>query len=186
MKASVITASAAAVLLLATGSASYARPAKADAPCSRQIIPNPGFERGTTGWTAGPRIAVIADPARPAHTGRAYAALAGLDLTHLDVVRTTVTVPANCTATLSFWVRASTTETMRADYLNVGLSITGTPPKTLFSFAFDHSAQWQQHTSNAPGTATTDRTATISFAGSETAGGGVTAFDVDDVTLTLS
>ena len=48
-------------LLLATGGVS----AGAAAPCSGQIHPNPGFERGTAGWTAGPRIVVLG----AAHSG---------------------------------------------------------------------------------------------------------------------
>ncbi|BCJ61955.1 hypothetical protein Jiend_53770 [Micromonospora endophytica] len=51
--------------------------------------------------------------------------------------------------------------------------------------AFDGGAQWRQY-SMSTGTATTERTATVSFLASETAGNGVTAFDVDDVTFTLS
>jgi hypothetical protein len=175
----------AAVLVLATAGATYGDQARPAAPCTGQLVPNSSFERGPTGWTAGPRIVVLCDQARPAHTGRAYATFAGLDVTRLDIARTTVTVPAGCTVTLSFWARVTSTETMRNDYLNVGLSITGTPPKTLFSLAYDHPQQWTQHTSNA-GTSATERTATVSFAGSEMAGSGVTTFDVDDVTLTLS
>ncbi|MBM2614948.1 hypothetical protein JIG36_05165 [Actinoplanes sp. LDG1-06] len=171
--------------MLVAGSLAVGQPVQAAPACTGQIVPNHSFERGSTGWTAGPRTVVVADQARPAHTGRAYAALAGLDVTRTEVVRTTVTVPAGCNVTLGFWARVSTTETARGDYLNVGLSITGTPPKTLFSLTFDHSQQWQQHTSVA-GVSATERTATVSFAASETAGNGVTAFDVDDVTLTLS
>jgi len=163
----------------------YQPPATAAAACAGQIHPNPSFERGATGWTAGPRIIVVADTARPAHTGRAYATFAGLDLTHTDLLRGTVTVPAGCDLTVGFEARVATTETTRGDYLNVGLAVTGTPPKTVYSLAYDHSQQWQQHTSTA-GTATTERTATVSFYASETAGNGATAFDVDDVTFTLS
>ncbi|MFF5056528.1 hypothetical protein ACFY1S_25430 [Micromonospora sp. NPDC000663] len=184
MKAFVTAASVAALLLLSTGGASYGRPA-ADAPCAGQIHPNPGFERGTTGWTAGPRIVVLGDASRPAHTGRAYASFAGLDVTHSDLLRTTVTVPADCDLTVRFWVRTITTETSRSDYLNVGLAVTGIPPKTRFSLAFDGGAQWRQY-GMSTGTATTERTATASFFASETAGNGATAFDVDDVTFTLS
>jgi hypothetical protein len=178
-------APAVAVLLLATGSAAHGQEPPTAAPCTGQLHPNPSFERGTTGWTAGPRIVVLADAARPAHSGRAYAAFAGLDLTHLEVLRASATVPAGCNFTARYWARATTTETMRGDYLNVGMAITGTPPKTVLSLAYDHSAQWQQH-SHSTGTATTDRTVTVSFAASETAGNGGTAFDVDDVTFTLS
>lgn len=185
MRTAVVTASVIAALVLTTGGASYGHEPRAAEPCSGQIHPNPRFERGTTGWTAGPRTVVLADPARPAHTGRAYAALAGLDVTRTDLIRTTVTVPAGCTLTVGFWVRAATTETARSDYLNVGLAVTGTPPKTVFSLAFDHPAQWTRHSSGT-GTAATERTATVSFFASETAGNGTTAFDVDDVTFTLS
>ncbi|WP_250007186.1 hypothetical protein [Actinoplanes sp. M2I2] len=180
-----VTAAAAAVLLVTTGSASYAREPRADAACAGQLIANPGFERGATGWTAGPRIVVVGDEARPAHHGRAYAALAGLDVTHTDLLRTSVTVPAGCTLTLRFWVRTTTTETSRGDHLNVGLAVTGVPPKTYFALSSDGSPQWYQYTGTAAA-APTERVATVSFAASESAGNGVTAFDVDDVRFTLS
>ncbi|MBL7252826.1 hypothetical protein [Paractinoplanes lichenicola] len=184
MRKLVTVVAAIAGLVLVTGGAA-AGPAAAAAPCSGQVVPNPSFERGATGWTAGPRIIVVADSARPAHTGRAYAALAGLDVTHSDLIRTTVTVPANCALTLGFWTRATTTETMRGDYLNVGLSVTGVPPKTIYSFAYDHPQQWTQHTTTWSAAAT-ERSAIVSFVAAESAGSGVTAFDVDDVTVTLS
>ncbi|UQU62788.1 hypothetical protein COUCH_27630 [Couchioplanes caeruleus] len=96
-----------------------------------------------------------------------------------------MTIPAGCTLTVGFWARATTTETARGDYLNVGLAVTGTPPKTMFSLAFDHPAQWTTHGMGAAAAAT-DRTATVSFYAGESAGNGVTAFDVDDVTFTLT
>ncbi|MET8280595.1 hypothetical protein [Micromonospora sp. NPDC005174] len=178
---------AAALLLLVTGAASPASsaPPAPDTPCAGQIHPNPSFERGATGWTAGPRVVVLGDETRPAHTGRAYATFAGLDVTRTDLLRTTVTVPADCNLTVRFWVRTTTTETTRGDYLNVGLAVTGIPPKTRFSLAFDGGAQWRQY-SMSSGTAAAERTATVSFLGSEMAGNGVTAFDVDDVTFDLS
>lgn len=185
MKTFVTTASAVALLLVAAGGAASAARPTSDAPCAGQVHANPSFEHGANGWTAGPRVVVLGDETRPAHTGRAYAAFAGLDVTRTDLLRTTVTVPANCDLTVRFWVRTTTTETTRGDYLNVGLAVTGIPPKTRFSLAFDGGAQWRQY-SMSSGTATTERTATASFLGSETAGNGVTAFDVDDVTFTVS
>lgn len=184
MKTLATTALAATLLLLATGGVPDAQPA-ADGPCTGQIHANPGFELGATGWTAGPRMVVLGDATRPAHTGLAYATFAGLDVTRSDLLRATVTVPAGCDLTVRFWVRTITTETSRSDYLNVGLAVTGIPPKTRFSLAFDGGSQWRQY-SMSTGTATTERTATASFLASETAGNGVTAFDVDDVTFTLS
>ena len=181
MKAPADLVPAVAVLLLATGSAHVEPKAPT---CSAQVQTNPSFERGPAGWTAGPRTVVVADPVRPAHTGRAYAALAGLDLTRREVLHSTVTIPAGCGLTVRFHARATTTETTRGDYLNVGLAVTGEPPKTRFSFAYDLPQDWHEFGA-ATAAAATERTATITFAASETAGGGVTAFDVDDVTATL-
>jgi hypothetical protein len=170
-----------AALLLTAGSA-QAPPAPA--PCTGQVQLNPSFELGPAGWTVGPRVVVLAAPGRPAHTGRAYATFAGLDVTRSDTLRATVTIPAGCGLDVRFFARASTTETSRGDYLNMGLAVTGVPPKTRYSFAFDMANQWQQYGA-ATAAAVTERTATIGFFGSETAGGGVTTFDVDDVTATL-
>ena len=172
-----------AALLLTAGSAQAQAPS-APAPCTGQVQVNPSFERGPAGWTAGPRMVVLAGPDRPAHTGRAYATFAGLDVTRTDLLRATVTIPAGCGLDVRFFGRASSTETSRGDYLNMGLAVTGIPPKTRYSFAFDMAREWQQYgAATAP--AATERTATISFLSSETAGGGVTTFDVDDVTATL-
>ena len=174
-----VAASAAAVLLLASGSAAYARQSAGD--CAGQLQPNTSFERGAAGWTAGPRMIVLGEQA---HTGRAYATFGGLDVTRSDVLRATVPVPAGCKVTLSYWVRATTTETASRDYLNVELAVTGVPPKTLISLNYTTPPQWQQR--GGGWTAPTGGTATVSFYGSESAGNGTTAFDVDDVTLTLS
>jgi hypothetical protein len=183
MQAPVILATALPVLLLATGSAVPAAPATP--PCSAQVQPNPGFERGTSGWRVGPRIVVLANRDRPAHTGRAYATFAGLDVTHTDSLQSTVTIPAGCGLAVRFWARGSSTETMRGDYLNMSLAVTGEPPKTRHSLAYDLPPQWYSYGATAS-PAATERTATISFFASETAGGGVTTFDIDDVTATLS
>jgi hypothetical protein len=167
-------------LLLTAG----AVPAAAPAPCTGQVQPNPSFERGTTGWTAGPRIVVLETADRPAHTGRAYATFAGLDLTRTDLLRSTVTIPAGCGLAVAFQARTTTTETSRGDYLNMGLAVTGEPPKTRHSLAFDVGPAWRAYTATASPAAAA-RTATITFLSSESAGPGVTAFDVDDVTATL-
>ena len=66
----------------------------------------------------------------------------------------------------------------------MGLGVSGEPPKTRFSFAFDMRTDWQQYGAVAS-VAATERTATITFVSSESAGGGVTTFDVDDITATL-
>ena len=171
----------AAALLLTTAGA---QAPSAPAPCTAQIQLNPSFERGPAGWTAGPRMVVLGTPERPARTGRAYATFAGLDVTRTDLLRSDVTIPAGCGIDVRFHARARSTETTRGDYLNMGLAVTGEPPKTRFSFAFDLPADWHGYSAGASAAATA-RTAIITFSSSETAGGGVTGFDVDDVTATL-
>jgi hypothetical protein len=183
VKAPAVLVPAVAALLLTAGSA-HARPATAPA-CTGQVQVNPSFERGPAGWTAGPRIVVLAAPDRPAHTGRAYATFGGLDVARTDLLRSDVTIPAGCGLTVRFQARVKTTETSRGDYLNMGLAVTGEPPKTRFSFAFDHAPDWQEHSAGT-GPAATERTAIITFYASETAGAGTTTFDVDDVTATLT
>ena len=171
----------AAALVVTTGGA-QAPPAPA--PCTAQVQVNPSFERGTAGWTAGRRMVVPGTPERPAHTGRAHVTFAGLDVTRTDLLRSTVTIPAGCGLDVRFHARAGSTETSRGDYLNMGLGVTGEPPKTRFSFAYDMATEWRQYSAVAS-TAATERTATITFLSSEAAGGGATTFDVDDVTATL-
>ena len=171
---------AAALLLTTAGAAAPPPPA----PCTAQVQPNPSFEHGTAGWTAGPRMVVLGTPERPARTGRAYATFAGLDVTRTDLLRSTVTIPAGCGLDVTFHARATSTETSRGDYLNMGLAVSGEVPKTRHSLAFDTPTEWKQYSATAT-VAATERTATITFLGSETAGGGVTTFDVDDVTATL-
>ncbi|MGK5685262.1 hypothetical protein [Actinoplanes sp. URMC 104] len=176
---------AAAALLLAAGSAFHADQARADAPCAGQIHPNPGFERGATGWTAGPRMVVLGDETRPAHRGRAYATFGGLDVSRTDLLRTEVTVPAGCNLTVRFWVRTTTTAGGTSDYLNMGMAVSGEPPKTRHALHSDGPAYWYQY-STSSGAGAAERTAIISFVSSEMAGGGVTTYDLDDVTFTLS
>ncbi len=186
MKRTLVAAST-VLLLLAAGSAAHgATPAGGVLPCAGQLHANPSFERGTEGWDAGPRVVVSDTAARPAHTGHQLASFAGLDATHADRLRSSsVTLPAGCTLTVALWIRVTSTETLQGDYLNFGITVTGILPKTYRSFhRGDANPAWVRHSwSVAP--AATDRTASVGFYGSESAGGGVTSFEVDDITLTL-
>ena len=107
-------------------------------------------------------------------------------MTRSDLLRTTVTVPAGCDLTVRFWVRTITTEISRGDYLNVGLAATGIPPKTRFSLAFDGGCAMAAVQPCRPGRPPPSAPRRPASSPARLAGNGATAFDVDDVTFTLS
>jgi hypothetical protein len=80
---------------------------------TEQLLANPGFEDGRTGWqaTAGV-ISNITSPALPAHAGAWRAWLGGYGRSHRDTLAQEITIPEGaCTAELTFWLRIYTTET---------------------------------------------------------------------------
>jgi subtilase family serine protease len=116
-----------------------------------QLLGNPGFETGSASpWTASTGV-VDDSSSEPAHSGSWKAWLDGYGTTHTDTVSQSVTIPAGCTASLSFWVHIDTEEsgstafdtlkvqvgsTTEATYSNVNAN-TGYAQKTfdLSSFA---------------------------------------------------
>jgi Zn-dependent metalloprotease len=82
-------------------------------PPGNNLLRNPGFESGDTLWSATP--AVIdqwgsALPAQPAHSGTWSAWLGGYGTTHSDSIGQLVTIPANGSARLSYYVHIETLE----------------------------------------------------------------------------
>lgn len=79
-------------------------------PAAAPTFQNPGFEDGTTGWTA--TANVITDSAgERAHTGHGKAWLGGYGVKHTDTLFQDVAIPANVTTvTVSFYLHISTEE----------------------------------------------------------------------------
>ncbi|WUH89928.1 putative Ig domain-containing protein [Streptomyces sp. NBC_00433] len=76
-----------------------------------QLLTNPGFESGSTGWTSSSGVIDNSTDA-PAHSGSYKAWLDGYGTTHTDTVSQSVTVPATCTsATLTFYLYVDSSET---------------------------------------------------------------------------
>jgi hypothetical protein len=76
-----------------------------------QLLANPGFESGTTGWTASSGV-IDNSTGAPAHSGSYKAWLDGYGTTHTDTLSQSVTIPATCTsANLTFYLYVSTQET---------------------------------------------------------------------------
>src|SRR5207302_1703481 len=76
-----------------------------------QKLANPGFESGTTGWTQTAGVIGQNGPSEPAHSGTGDAWLDGYGTTHTDTLTQSVTIPAGCSASLSFYLHIDTAET---------------------------------------------------------------------------
>ncbi len=97
------------------GAASGASPTSAVSPslvttCSGQLIGNPGFETGTAApWNA-PVGVVSNSPSEPPNTG-SWDAWLGRYVSTTETLSQTITIPAGCHATLTFWLHIDTAET---------------------------------------------------------------------------
>lgn len=76
-----------------------------------QLLGNPGFEAGVAApWTATSGV-VSSSTSEPAHSGSWKAWMDGYGTAHTDTLAQTVTIPAGCTATFTFWLHVDTAET---------------------------------------------------------------------------
>ncbi len=149
-----------------------------------QKITNPGFESGSTGWsaTAGV-IGQYGSSGQPTHSGTWDAWLDGYGTSHTDTLSQSVTIPSGCTNyTLSFWLHidtAETTTTTAYDKLTVTLGST-----TLATYSnLNKAAGYQQRTFNVSGFA--GQTVTLTFKGVEDSSL-QTSFVIDDTALNVS
>jgi subtilisin family serine protease len=146
-----------------------------------QKLANPGFESGTTGWTAS--YGVISKPgsAKPPHTGSWNATLGDSAFLSTTTLSQSVAIPAGCsTVTLSFWLRVTTKETTTSaqnDKLTVTL---GDSPLATYS-NLDASTDYVQRTLTVAGQA--GKTVQLRFSTTQNRTS-PTTFAVDDTALT--
>jgi Zn-dependent metalloprotease len=156
-------------------------PSPTSGGCSGQLLGNPGFESGTTPWTATSGV-IGAFTGQSAHSGTRYAWLDGYGTSHTDTLSQTVTIPAGCRASLSFWLHidsAETTTTIQYDKLTVQLGST-----TVATFSnLNEASGYQLRTFDVSSLA--GQTVTLKFTGVEDSSL-QTSFVVDDTALTLS
>jgi hypothetical protein len=147
-----------------------------------QKLANPGFESGAVSWTATSGVIGQNGPSEPAHTGSWDAWMDGYGTTHTDTLTQSVTIPAGCHASLSFWLHidtAETTTTTAFDKLTVKVGAT-----TLATFSnLDKNTGYAQQTFDVSTLA--GQTVTVSFSGTEDSSL-QTSFVVDDTALTTS
>ena len=148
-----------------------------------QKLANPGLESGSTGWSATSGvIGQNANNGEPAHTGTWDAWLDGYGTTHTDTLSQSVTIPAGCHASLSFWLHIDTAETSKTtafDKLTVQLGST-----TLATFSNLNAASgYTLHTIDVSSFA--GQTVTLLFTGKEDFEL-QTSFVLDDLAVTAS
>lgn len=148
-----------------------------------QKLGNPGFETGSAApWSTTPAVINSNGGGQTAHSGTHYAWLDGYGTTHTDTLSQSVTLPAGCHATLSFWLHvdtAETTTTTQFDKLMVKLGNT-----TLATFSnLNHISGYAQHTYDV--SSFSGQTVTLTFTGTEDVSL-QTSFVIDDTALTSS
>ncbi|WP_200207034.1 M4 family metallopeptidase [Micromonospora coerulea] len=148
--------------------------------CSGQKLVNPGFESGNVSWTASSGV-ITNSSSQAAHGGSYKAWLDGYGSTHTDTLSQSVSIPAGCRATLSFYLHIDTAESGSTVYDRLTVKAGGS---TLATYSNVNAAAGYVlksfDVSSLAGT-----TATISFSGVEDSSL-QTSFVVDDTALTLS
>ncbi|HEX5403633.1 MAG TPA: putative Ig domain-containing protein [Pseudonocardiaceae bacterium] len=167
----------------ASGSASFTwTVSSGTVGCTGQKLGNPGFESGNTVWSASPAVIGQNGPSEPAHTGTWDAWMDGYGTTHTDTVTQSVSIPAGCTATLSFDLHIDTAETTRTTAFDKLTVKAGTTTLATFS-NLNAAAGYSLKTFNV--SALAGQTVTISFSGTEDTSL-QTSFVLDDTSLALS
>ncbi|MGW4562335.1 putative Ig domain-containing protein [Streptomyces sp. NPDC004561] len=146
---------------------------------SSQLLANPGFESGSTGWTSTSGV-ITNDPGEAAHGGSYKAWLDGYGTSHTDTLSQSVTIPAGCKATLTFYLHIDTSETTSStayDKLTVSAGST-----TLATYSnLNANSGYAQKTFDLSSLA--GQTVTLKFNGVEDSSL-QTSFVVDDTALT--
>ena len=147
------------------------------------LLANPGFESGATGWSASSGV-ITSNSGAPARTGSWKVWLNGYGTSHIDTLSQKVTVPAASSANLSFWLYVTSNETTATkvyDRLRVQV-VSGGTTTTLGTFSNLHkgSAYVKRQFDMSP---YVGKTVTVKFTGTENSSR-ATSFVVDDTSMT--
>ena len=153
---------------------------------SSQIVVNPGFESGTTGWT-GTLADIGSFTGEPAHTGSNDCWLLGTGSTATESIAQTVSIPSTAaSASLSFWLHIDTAETGSTAYDTLVVQVKSTSGTVLGTLA-----TYSNVNANTGYTLRTfdlsaykGQTIQLSFLGNEDPSN-QTSFVLDDITLTI-
>jgi hypothetical protein len=147
---------------------------------SSQLLGNQGFESGNTAWTATSGV-ITDDNGQAPHGGSYYAWLDGYGTTHTDTLSQSVTVPAGCKATFTFYLHIDSAETGSTAYDK--LTVTA-GSRTLATYSNVNAASgYAQKSFDLSSYA--GSTVTLKFSGTEDSSL-QTSFVVDDTAVTTS
>jgi len=151
--------------------------------CSGQKLANPGFESGAVSWsaTAGV-IGQNGSQGQPTHSGTWNAWMDGYGRTHTDTLSQSVSIPAGCRASLSFFLHIDTAETTTSTQFDKLTVQVGTTTVATFS-NLNRAAGYTQRSFDVSSFA--GQTVTVKFTATEDSSL-QTSFVVDDTALTLS
>ncbi|MEV7178306.1 protease pro-enzyme activation domain-containing protein [Kitasatospora sp. NPDC093679] len=148
---------------------------------SAQLLGNAGFETGTAApWTASSGV-VDNSASEAAHGGSWKAWMDGYGSAHTDSVSQTVSIPAGCKATFTFWLHVDTAETGSTAYDKLTVAAGST---TLATYSNANAASGYVQKSFDL-SAFAGQTVTLKFTGTEDSSL-QTSFVVDDTALTVS
>ncbi|GAA4858339.1 protease pro-enzyme activation domain-containing protein [Kitasatospora terrestris] len=146
-----------------------------------QLIGNGGFETGTAApWTTSGGV-VDNSTSEAAHTGSWKAWMDGYGSAHTDTVSQTVSIPAGCRATFSFWLHVDTAETGTTAYDKLTVQA-GTTTLATVSNA-NAATGWVQKSFDL--SAFAGQSVTLKFTGTEDSSL-QTSFVIDDAAVNVS
>ncbi|MFL4902245.1 M4 family metallopeptidase [Streptomyces sp. MMS24-I2-30] len=147
---------------------------------SAQLLGNPGFESGSTTWTSTTGV-ITNDTGEAARTGSYKAWLDGYGTTHTDTLSQSVTIPAGCKASFTYYLHVDTAETGSTQYDKLTVTAGST---TLATYSNVNAASgYSQKTFDLSSFA--GSTVTLKFSGVEDSSL-QTSFVVDDTAVTTS
>jgi Zn-dependent metalloprotease len=153
-------------------------------PIGTNLLANPGFESGATGWSR-TGATITDETAATPRSGRFYAWLDGYGIAHTDWVSQPVTIPAAAGATLSFYLKVTSAETATTarDTLRVQV-LSGNTTATVATYSnLDKGTGYVARSVSLAGY--TGTTVTVRFLGVENSSA-ATSFLIDDTSLTTS
>ncbi|SHN31109.1 Putative Ig domain-containing protein [Actinacidiphila paucisporea] len=147
-----------------------------------QLLANPGFESGATGWTASSGV-IDNSTGAPAHSGSYKAWLDGYGATHTDTLSQSVTIPATCTsANLTFYLYVTSDETTTTTAYDKLTVAAGTTTVASYSNLNKGTGYVQRTVSLTP---YIGKTVVLKFTGTEDASL-QTSFLIDDTAVNVS
>ncbi|HEY8975930.1 MAG TPA: protease pro-enzyme activation domain-containing protein [Burkholderiaceae bacterium] len=157
-------------------------------PPPANLVLNPGFESGTTSWTATSGVGCTNSTCsgETAHSGTGFAWLDGYGSAHTDSVSQSITIPAGKTsATLTFYLHIDTQETGSTAYdkLTVSATPSGGSATTLATYSNVNAASgYVLRTISL--NSFIGKTITLKFSGTEDSSL-ATSFVLDDVSVAV-